>query len=119
KYLKATGRSVVFFARLHEELQDLTKNGIKVAKLTSKLHAIREPITIVVICSVILIHITVFKSPLSGVIIILLFFYRVMTKIIDIQNNWNNYLAHIGSIENIIDFQKYLDKHKDDFYQGS
>lgn len=119
KYFKATGRSNFFFGRLQSELDTLYDNNVKVSKLNAKLGAIREPITIGVICIVIFFHVTVFNSPLSGVLLILLFFYRVMQKIIDIQNNWNNYLANTGAIENIIDFQGYLDRNSDNFYFGN
>lgn len=119
KYFKATGRNDFFFGRLQNELENVVRNQIKVAKLNAKLISIREPMTIIVICCVILLHVTVFKSPLTGVIIILLFFYRVMQKVVDIQTNWNNYLAYTGTIENIIDYQKYLDFNKDTFYCGN
>jgi len=118
KYLKATGRDVAFFARLQRELDEMVRNYIDIAKLGAKLAAIREPMTIIVVCAVILLHVTVFGSPLSGVIIILFFFYRVMQKIIDIQNNWNAYLAQSGAIENIKDYQNYLDQNRDSFYSG-
>lgn len=118
KYIKATGRISLFFGRLQSELDQLIQNNILVAKLSAKLSALREPMTVLVICAVIFLHLTVFKSTLSGVIIILLFFYRVMNKIIDIQNNWNSYLANTGSLENIISFQQYLDQNIDDFYVG-
>lgn len=118
KYLKATGRDREFYERLQHELENLVKNNISVAKLSAKLSALREPMTIAVICSVIILHVSVFKAPLTGVIIILLFFYRVMQKIIDIQNNWNSYLSQTGAIENIIDFQAYLDKNQESFYIG-
>lgn len=118
KYLKATGRDKLFFARLQKELEEMVRNYINIAKLGAKLAAIREPMTIIVVCCVIFLHVSVFGSPLSSVIIILFFFYRVMQKIIDIQNNWNAYLAQSGAIENIKDYQKYLDENKDDFYNG-
>lgn len=118
KYIKATGRISLFFGRLQSELDQLIQNNILVAKLSAKLSALREPMTVLVICAVIFLHLTVFKSTLSGVIIILLFFYRVMNKIIDIQNNWNSYLENTGSLENIISFQQYLDQNIDDFYVG-
>lgn len=119
KYLKATNRDVNFYGRLQFELEDLVRNNINVAKLGAKLSALREPMTIAVICAVIILHVTVFKAPLTGVIIILMFFYRVMQKIIDIQNNWNSYLAQTGAIENIIQFQSYLDTSQENFYTGS
>lgn len=119
KYLKTSGRDSSFYQRLQFELENLVRSNIVVAKLSAKLSTLREPMTIVVICAVILFHVSVLKSPLSGVIIILLFFYRIMQKIIDVQNNWNSYLSHTGSIENIISFQQYLDENKDTFYSGN
>jgi len=118
KYLKATGRDQLFFQRLQNELNEMVNNYIHIAKLGAKLASIREPMTILVVCSVILIHVKVFNSPLSAVIIILFFFYRVMQKIIDIQNNWNAYLAQSGSIDNIMNYQKYLDQNREKFYHG-
>lgn len=118
KYFKATGRSELFFNRLQRELEDLVRNNIKVSTLGALLTALREPMTVLVICVVILLHVTVFDAPLSGVIIILLLFYRVMNKVIDTQNNWNNYLGFTGSIENIMNYQEYLDRNKDYFYIG-
>lgn len=115
KYLKATGRSKILFSRLQHELSDLINSGIEVAGLTARLSAIREPITITIICAVITIHLVVFKSPLGAIMIILLFFYRAMQKIIDVQSNWNNYLSNIGSVENVQEFQQYLDKNKEIF----
>lgn len=119
KYFKATGRSEKFFGRLQYELESLVTSNKAVAKLNAKLSAIREPITIVVICSVIYVHVNVFNSPLSEVMIILLFFYRVMQKIVDIQTNWNNYLSQIGAVENVIEYQEYLENNEDKFYNGT
>lgn len=118
KYLKTSGRDKTFFERLQSELEDLVRNNIKVAKLSAFLTSMREPMTITIICLVILFYVTVLSSPIAGIIIILLFFYRVMQKIMDAQNNWNLYLSYTGSIENIISFQEYLDKNKDQFYTG-
>lgn len=119
KYFKATGRSKSFFERLQFELESLISSNMSVAKLNAKLTAMREPLTIVVVCGVIFLHVTVFKSPLSEVIIILFFFYRVMQKIVDIQSTWNNYLSQIGAVENVIDYQKYLHQNKENFYIGT
>lgn len=119
KYLKSSGRDISFYERLQYELENLVRSNISVAKLSAKLSSLREPMTIAVICAVILLHVTVFQSPLSGVMVVLLFFYRIMQKIIDVQNNWNTYLSHTGSIENVISYQKYLDENIDQFYLGN
>lgn len=115
KYLKATGRNILFFDRLKTELNDLIKNNILVAVLGARLAALREPLTIVVICGVIAIHVALFESPLAAVMIILLLFYRVMQKVVDIQTAWNNYLSTVGTVENVRSFQSYLDEHREHF----
>ena len=119
KYLKATGRGFAFFGRMQAELHSLIRSDIQVAKLGAKLNAIREPMTIAVICIVIALHVMVFKSSLSGVMVILLFFYRIMQKVVDIQTGWNNYLAEVGALENMMDFDNYLHQHKEAFYKGN
>ena len=115
KYLKATGRNINFFHRLKFELDKIIHNNIHVAILSARLTAFREPMTISVILVVIAIHLFVFQSPLSGVMVILLLFYRAMQIIIDLQNGWNQYLSNIGTIENVKDFQKFLDEHRETY----
>lgn len=115
KYLKATGRSYFLFNKLDQELAELVRNNVSVVIIGARLSAMREPLTIMVIAAVIAIHVLAFKSPLSGVMIILLFFYRAMQKVIDLQMNWNNYLARTGTVENIISYQKYLDENRETF----
>lgn len=118
KYLKATGRNVRFIDRLKVELDKIIKNNIYVAILNARLTAFREPMTITVILVVIAIHLYIFQSPLSGIMVILLLFYRAMQIIMDLQNAWNNYLANIGTIENVQSFQKLLDLNKEQ-YKGN
>ena len=117
KYLKATGRNINFFDRLKFELDKIIRNNIHVAVLSARLTAFREPMTITVILVVIAVHLFVFQSSLSGIMVILLLFYRAMQIIVDLQNGWNQYLSNIGTIENVQDFQKFLDEHSET-YEG-
>lgn len=118
KYLKATGRNMSFFDRLKGELDKIINNNIQVATLGARLTAFREPMTITVILTVIAVHLFVFNSTLSGVMVILLLFYRAMQIIMDLQNGWNQYLANIGTIENVKAFQQFLDSNQES-YQGA
>lgn len=108
KYLKASGRNTFFAARLSDELNDWIDNNIKVGKLSALLNAIREPMMIIIVCVTIAIQVSVFKSGLSAIIIILLLFYRAMTYIINLQTTWNNYLSSHGSKESVLKFIAYL-----------
>ena len=116
KYLKATGRNINFVDRLKIELDKIIKMNVNVSVLNARLTAFREPMTISVILVVIAIHLFVFNSSLSGVMVILLLFYRAMQIIIDLQSGWNQYLSSIGAIENVKDFQLFLDTNKETYF---
>ncbi len=108
KYLKASGRNRDFGNRLTAELNDWIGNNIKVGKLGALLNAIREPMMIIIVCTVIAIQVSVFKSGLSAIIVILLLFYRAMTYIMNLQTTWNNYLSSVGSKESVLKFIGFL-----------
>lgn len=113
KYLKASGRNIDFGNRLIHELNDWVVNNIKVGKLGATLNSIREPMMVIIVCVVIAIQLSVFKSGLSAIIVILLLFYRAMTYIMNLQSSWNNYLSNEGSKESVLNFIQFLDTHKE------
>lgn len=113
KYLKASGRNKEYTQRMIEQLHDLINNKIKIGVLSAKLSSLREPMMILIICGVIALQVTIFKSTLSSVLIILVLFYRAMGYIMNLQTTWNNYLGSIGSLENIQNFEKFLDENKE------
>lgn len=113
KYLKASGRNIDYTNKMIEKLHELIDNKIKVGVLSAKLSSLREPMMIVIICGVIALQITVFKSTLSSVLIILVLFYRAMGYIMNLQSTWNSYLGSIGALENIQSFEQFLDENKE------
>lgn len=113
KYLKASGRNKDYTQRMIEKLNELIGNNIKIGVLSAKLSSLREPMMIVIICGVIALQVTVFKSTLSSVLIILVLFYRAMGYIMNLQSTWNSYLSSIGALENIQSFEKYLKDNKE------
>lgn len=113
KYLKATQRNELFNRRMLSVLDFAIDNSIRGGKLLGLTTSIREPIMILVVCAVIGVQLLVFKSSLSAILIILVLFYRAMAYIMSLQISWNTYLASIGSMENMRDFEKYLIQHKE------
>lgn len=113
KYLKASGRNKDYTQRMIEKLNELIGNNIKIGVLSAKLSSLREPMMIVIICGVIALQVTVFKSTLSSVLIILVLFYRAMGYIMNLQSTWNSYLGSIGALENIQSFEQFLDENKE------
>lgn len=113
KYLKATGRTEIFKARLLKVLNDLISSNIRIGRINAFVTAVREPLLIVVICFAIGVQLLFFKSRLSEIMIILVLFYRAMTYILSLQVTWNAFLTNSGSVENMRSFKSFLENNKD------
>src|SRR5690606_39928081 len=57
---------------------------------------------------VILVHIFILKGHLASVMISLLFFYRALAALMNLQNRYNSFLGVSGSLDNITKFEKEL-----------
>lgn len=110
KYLKATGRNKFFTDRMLNILSQMIDKNIMVGRLQGRLSAMREPIMLTIICIIIGFQVSVLGAALSSIMVILMLFYRAMAYLMNLQSSWNNYLASIGSVENIKNYQIYLKK---------
>ena len=110
KYLKATGFIYHFASRLKNAVVDIEAAQRRIGVLASALMALREPLTMLVIVSVILVQIQFFGGSLGPLILSLLFFYRSLTSLMSVQNQWNAFLAVSGSLENMRAFTTELEK---------
>ncbi|TCK84922.1 ABC transporter ATP-binding protein [Albibacterium bauzanense] len=112
KYLKATGLVFSFAKKLKNTIDETQVSQQRIGILATWLNAIREPIIMIVIVSVILIQVSIFNQPLALIILSLLFFYRSLSFLMSLQNYWNGFLAVSGSLENMKEFTKILSKHQ-------
>lgn len=109
KYLKATGKVDHYGDKLKETINDIEVSRKRIGFLNSISEAAREPLLIAVIAIVILVQVKYFGGAVGTIIITLMFFYRALTSLLAMQQNWNNFMAASGSLENMQDFQKELD----------
>jgi subfamily B ATP-binding cassette protein MsbA len=108
KYLKATALLGDYARQMIRSIRQIEESRRKIGILNAILQAIREPLMILIVSVVILIQTIILQAPLAPILISLLFFYRALTALVSMQNNWNQYLAVSGSMENLVDFQKEL-----------
>ncbi len=113
KYLKATGLLNKYAGKLKDKIKDIEENSKKIGILNARVTALREPMLIGVVCSVILFHITMLGGKLESILISLLFFYRALAALMQFQNRYNSFLSLSGSLENITQFEKELKKGKE------
>ena len=109
KYLKATGLINKFGNKLKLSIEKIEINRKRLGIFSSIMSASREPLIIIVLATIILIYTKIIGGSLAGVLLTLLFFYRALTALVQMQNSWNKYLENTGSIENVMDFQSKLE----------
>jgi ABC-type multidrug transport system fused ATPase/permease subunit len=113
KYLKATGSLNRYGEKLEESVQGIERSNKKIGKLDALLSAGREPILISVVVAVIFIQISYLGSQLGPILISLIFFYRALSYLMQMQVRWNKFLSVSGSMENITEFSRELKANKE------
>lgn len=108
KYLKSTGFHKTFGEKLRKTVLIIQKSNIRIGTLKSILFASREPLLIFVVVLVVLIQTKFLDTPLSSILVSLLFFYRSLTYLLGLQNQWNQFIAVSGSMDNMTEFQEEL-----------
>lgn len=104
KYLKATGKIQNYASKLVQRIKEIEIANRKMGVLGGILQGLREPILIGVIAVVILIQVNVLGGDLGLIILSILFFYRALTSVMQIQTAYNQFLERSGSIENVQSF---------------
>ena len=113
KYLKGTGLLLKFSNKLKSTILELEINNKKIGIYDAVVSAVREPVLIIVVSVVILIQTTLLGSALGPILISLLFFYRALAALMNMQNYYNSFLAVSGSTVNMNDFLEELRKQKE------
>ena len=111
KYLKATGLLKVFGGKVDQNIEDIERENRKMGYMNAIAGALREPILIIIVAAVILFLVYGLGGTLSTVIISLMFFYRALTAVTFLQQNYNTFNTMIGTLENVEWFEAELSSH--------
>jgi ABC-type multidrug transport system fused ATPase/permease subunit len=113
KYLKATALLDVYANRLRKSINAIERSRFRIGKLSALLESAREPILIVVVASVILIQTRLLNASLGPILVSLLFFYRALSSLMNLQNSYNRFLELSGSLDNLMDFQNEINNEQE------
>jgi len=113
KYLKATALIDVYANHLRKSIDAIEESRFRIGKLSSIVGSAREPILIMVVAIVILIQTRLLNASLGPILISLLFFYRALSSLMNLQNSYNRFLELVGSLDNLMDFQKEINHEKE------
>lgn len=104
KYIKATGLIASFGEKLKNSIHTIEESNRKIGMLSAILSATREPLLVLVVSTVIYIQVNVLGGSLGPILISLLFFYRALASLLQMQTNYNFFLSVSGSIANMAEF---------------
>ncbi len=113
KYLKATGSLNKYGEKLIDSTIKIEESNKKIGKLDALLNAGREPILIIVVVLVIYIQTAYFNADLGPILISLIFFYRALGYLMQLQIRWNKFLSFSGSLENMSLMEEELKENKE------
>jgi ABC-type multidrug transport system fused ATPase/permease subunit len=108
KYLKATALIFKYAEKLKSNIVHIEKSQKVIGVLSATLQAMREPITMLIVVTVIIIQVEYLGGTLGLIILSLLFFYRALTFLMSMQNQWNTFLGVSGSLDNMTEFSNEL-----------
>lgn len=115
KYLKATGLVSNYVQKIKSSIEDIEHSQRRIGILSATLLSLREPLTMLVVVVVILIQVKFFSGGLGVIILSLLFFYRALSSLMNMQNQWNSFLGVSGSLDNMTAFTKELREGRENF----
>jgi len=113
KYLKATAFLNQYANHLRNSIKVMEHSRFRIGKLNAFLASLREPFLIIVVAAVILIQTQLLNADLGPILISLLFFYRALSSLLNLQNFYNRFLEQFGSLENLMSFQQEIDEQKE------
>ncbi len=113
KYLKATAKISDYAAKLKSYVREIEIIQKRMGFLNSILVSTREPMVMIVVIAVILIQVNLLGGNLASIILSLLFFYRSLNSLMNVQTSWNSFLQASGSITNAEDFIKDLNANRE------
>lgn len=114
KYLKATGVAAKYRNKLAAQVEDIEHKNTKIGVMSVFLSAAREPLSIVVLCAVIMVQAMVLREPLAAVLVSLLFFYRALSCLMQYQTAWSSFLGVAGALESTEQLISVLETNKEE-----
>ncbi len=101
KYLKSTNYFAPYSKKLKQVIEHMEYINKKLGFLNSITASIKEPVIIIVVVLVIKLELNIMGATLSSILLSLLLFYRALSFLIVIQNNWQNFINSVGALNSI------------------
>jgi subfamily B ATP-binding cassette protein MsbA len=98
KYLKATNSVEKYHSKIKEKIHHIEGSQTKIGFFDAILQSTREPLVLILILIVIYVQVSFFGGTITAVLLSLMFFYRSMNSILQLQTAYQLFLSNIGAI---------------------
>lgn len=99
KYLASTNELRRFGASVEQRVEVMTNHWKRQALWGAFTGSISEPIAIALIIGSIFIQVGLFEQPLAPILVAILFLYRAVSTLLQVQSAWQGTLNSIGAVE--------------------
>jgi subfamily B ATP-binding cassette protein MsbA len=113
KYLKSTNYFGSYSKKLNQVIKETEALNKKIGFYNAITMSLKEPSIIIVVVVVIKIQLDIMGASLSSILLSLLFFYRALSFLMLIQNNWQSFINNVGSISSVVSLSKEMADEKE------
>lgn len=113
KYLRATSRFTPLQQRLNQTHEILSRLELRMGLGTSLFHALKEPIALVLLISVITWQVYVSEQEILPILAALLLIYRAVVAFTHFQYEWQIFMRSVGGVEVIAEALKNVQTHQE------
>jgi len=113
KYLKATGQINKYGQKLIRKIVEIEEANKKIGIISGRVQGAKEPLLIFILVLAILIQVNIFETSLALILISILFFYRALTSVTQLQMSYVSFLSSSESLNNIQEFNQTLKNGKE------
>jgi len=103
KYVVSTGQTTHLRNGVVESVNRLTGYIFRQRTAAAFTSALKEPVSVLLIVSLIAVQVAVFNDPIAPIFVALLLFHRGMQAVISLQSGWQGTMDKIGSVEMVDD----------------
>jgi ABC-type multidrug transport system fused ATPase/permease subunit len=113
KYLRATGQIDQFSKKIKEVIIETEQITKRMGWYNAIISSAKEPLVVLVVVLVVIVQVAYFSKSIALIILSLLFFYRGLTFLLNLQTQWNTFLQATGALENMKEFMDELSSHQE------
>jgi len=113
KYLKSTNYFSKYSKKLKQVIKETEALNKKIGFYNAITLSMKEPSIIIIVVLVIKLELDIMGATLSSMLLSLLLFYRALSFLMLIQNNWQSFINNVGSINSVVSLSKKMVNEKE------